>query len=183
MTYTLHPPGTRSARNWMMRGTLAGHQFEVSCKTADRDAADRFAVDFVRRLQADLDQRTPRARSVGAFEHWILDAFYWSEGLVLRKSGGILRFHQAAHGYRSAKVKYEDETRTVLEHRVVFLLVNGWLPESIDHKNRDRGDNRPSNLEASTPRQQARNRGKPRTSSAQVVDFPTITPSFTRVGS
>lgn len=171
MTYTLFAPGIRSSKNWVVRGRVDQHVFEVSCRTPDQREAESFARTFIANLRADLDRASPRARSIGAFEQWVLDTFEWSEGLVLYKSGGILRFHQAAQGYRSAKVQYDDETKTVLEHRVVFLLVHRWLPESIDHKNRDRGDNRPSNLAASTPHSQARNRGKAGTNFNQPVNL------------
>lgn len=170
MSHKLYAPGTRrNPRFWIARGTIAGHRFEVSCGTADEDTARLFAVTFERKLQADLDRRSPRARAIGPFEQWIMDNLYWSEGLVLWRAGGmILRFHSGPQGYRSAQVKFEGEARTVLEHRVVFLLVNGWLPESVDHRNRDRGDNRPSNLLAATPLSQAQNRGK----SGGVIEFP-----------
>lgn len=171
MTYTLHAPGTRSRKSWVARGRVGDHTFEISCRTTEKAQAEHVALAFVANLQAELDRRSPRARNIGAFEQWLLDNFYWSEGLVLRRNGGIVRFHAAAQGYRSTKLTYNGESKTVLEHRVVFLLVNGWLPESIDHKNRDRGDNRPSNLVASTPHSQAGNRGKIRTKLAQPAEM------------
>jgi hypothetical protein len=38
----------------------------------------------------------------------------------------------------------------MLSHRVVFLLVNGFLPEYVDHIDGDRANNTPSNLRSAT---------------------------------
>ena len=42
-------------------------------------------------------------------------------------------------------------------HRLIFLLHNGWLPEFIDHIDRDRVNNRIENLRAATKAQNQRN--------------------------
>lgn len=46
------------------------------------------------------------------------------------------------HGYKNGNYI----GKTVLAHRIVFLIVNGYLPEYVDHINGDRLDNRPENL-------------------------------------
>lgn len=46
------------------------------------------------------------------------------------------------HGYRNGSYM----GKVVLAHRIVFLMVNGYLPEYVDHINGDRLDNRPENL-------------------------------------
>jgi hypothetical protein len=171
VTYRLYAPGTRKSPYWMVRGTMDGHKFEVSCRTTDPIEADHFARTFITNLKADLDRHAPKAKSIGPFEQSLLHNYYWHGGKIFHKRGGVLSFYKAAHGYRSTKVVFDGEKRTVLEHRMVFLLVHRWLPESIDHINRDRADNSPSNLQASTPRAQGKNRGKFRTRVAQVVEL------------
>lgn len=44
-----------------------------------------------------------------------------------------------------------------LVHRMVFLMHHGYLPEMVDHINRDRSDNRIENLRAATHAQNAYN--------------------------
>jgi integrase len=47
MPLELIPPGKRKGnRYYIARGTIAGRQFEVSTKTTDKDAAERFAAQF-----------------------------------------------------------------------------------------------------------------------------------------
>lgn len=47
------------------------------------------------------------------------------------------------------------------EHLVIwFMLYGEWLPRRIDHKDRDRGNNRPNNLRKSSESQQRQNAAK-----------------------
>lgn len=41
------------------------------------------------------------------------------------------------------------DKKAYLEHRIIFLMCNGYLPEMIDHKNGNKTDNRIENLRAS----------------------------------
>lgn len=45
-------------------------------------------------------------------------------------------------------------------HRLIFLIVNGWLPKEIDHINGNRSDNRIDNLRAVTRTENQQNRDK-----------------------
>jgi hypothetical protein len=47
--------------------------------------------------------------------------------------------------YRTVSINNKQR----LEHRIIFLMCNGYLPEMIDHKNGDKTDNRIENLRAS----------------------------------
>lgn len=176
--HRLYPPGTRkNNKTYVARLSWKGARAEfvtgATTEEAAREYVRRVAASFghgpamreVNRLRvipqpqvSVADRLAPEAIFLGPFERWLFETYYWSEGLILCRTGGILRFYNSAHGYRAGKVLHEGEVRSVLEHRLVFLLVYGWLPQSIDHKNRDRGDNRPSNLAPSTPLLQARNR-------------------------
>jgi hypothetical protein len=44
--------------------------------------------------------------------------------------------------------------------RIVFMMVHGYMPEEVDHINRNRMDDRPSNLRAATVSQNRANRAK-----------------------
>ena len=43
-------------------------------------------------------------------------------------------------------------------HRVVYLLMEGYMPEQVDHINGNRSDNRWENLRACTPSENSQNR-------------------------
>ncbi len=57
-------------------------------------------------------------------------------------------------GYRRGRVNYKHIT----EHRLIYLYFYGELPETIDHINGDRLDNRIENLRKATASQNQHNR-------------------------
>lgn len=158
MTFKLYPPGVRNERSWVIRGYVNGRQHEVSCRTMDQEKAEQFAKEY----ETIVDEHAPKRRTLGPFERWLLQNYRYVDGEVRCFTGEVVRFHKMPSGYRNAKVWYGNVQKTVLEHRVVFLLVHRWLPESIDHIDGDRAHNNPENLRAATPLQQARNKGKAR---------------------
>ena len=85
-----------------------------------------------------------------------------------RPDGGVLIRRVAVRGGgpvgSRAGCANRDRARVVsidgdnyLEHRIVFLMIHGWLPEFLDHINRDRKDNRPENLRPATTTKNNRN--------------------------
>lgn len=69
-----------------------------------------------------------------------------------------------ANGSQYYKSTYTDcstgtkKAVVLYAHRVVFALVHGYWPETVDHRNGDTLDNTPSNLRAATQQQQVCNR-------------------------
>jgi hypothetical protein len=64
--------------------------------------------------------------------------------------------------------------RNYRQHRIIWLMVHGeWPPDQIDHHDRDRKNNRPSNLKAVTNAENCKNCGiSPRNKSGHVgVNF------------
>ena len=70
------------------------------------------------------------------------------------KAGDIVRGSKHSEGYRVMGF----ENRILYVHRVVFALKHGYFPHFIDHKNRNPADNRLSNLRASSPMHNQKNR-------------------------
>ncbi len=156
-------PGRRGPF-WYIRGTVGGRKYEMSTGTIDAEDA----ADFLRRFLAavphferEADERTrrtmPRAIELGQFETWLAEVFVL-DGEIVRwwHDGQALLFHPTG-GYLVAKVAYLNYFKRVREHRLKFLLAHGWLPESIDHIDRDRENNAVANLRAATPAMQAAN--------------------------
>lgn len=82
-------------------------------------------------------------------------AFHWASKPARRIAVGSRAGYQSVNGYRAIKVlgsKY-------LEHRLAYFYMEGaWPPAEIDHRNRDRADNRWSNLRLASHVQNHQNR-------------------------
>lgn len=75
---------------------------------------------------------------------------------------GSLAGRRNNRGYVTVSVYYQGRTRKVLAHRIVWLLTHGYWPEMfIDHINRNRADDRPSNLRLVTHAENMQNRSIP----------------------
>lgn len=172
MTLRLLPPGARG-RFWYVRGTIDGQRIEISSGTTDKAEAEAF-LERVRQhrasfaaLTAGADAETerrviPKITPLGEFERWLQATFFLDGETVLwRRDRRPLVFHPT-DGYLIAKVRFGRWIKRVREHRLKFLLAHGWLPETIDHVDRNRSHNALSNLEASTPARQSANASPPR---------------------
>lgn len=159
----LIPPGKRGPC-WYIRGTVRGRTHEMSTGTMDAGEA----ADFLRHFLAALPRferetgeharRTmPRAIELGQFEAWLAEVFVLDGEIVRwRHDGQALRFYPTG-GYLVAKIAYLNYSESVREHRLKFLLAHGWLPESVDHIDRDTTNNMLANLRAATPAMQSAN--------------------------
>ena len=68
------------------------------------------------------------------------------DGKLIRLSDGKETWWKGSNGYYN----FDVNKKSYLVHRAIFLLVNGYLPEMVDHKDRNRLNNLPSNLRAAT---------------------------------
>jgi hypothetical protein len=71
---------------------------------------------------------------------------------------GLLRGTNLSRGYIGTYIHHDGKLKRVLLHRMVYLLAHGYLPETVDHINRNPSDNRVENLRAATKREQQSNR-------------------------
>jgi hypothetical protein len=79
---------------------------------------------------------------------------YWAvSGHGPPKKGSRAGSISPVHGYRSITLSGSS----YYEHRIVYFMHNGCLPQNIDHINGDRSDNRIENLRKATQRQNCQN--------------------------
>lgn len=82
-------------------------------------------------------------------------------GLIWKKAIGNKHPGDVAMGALSKNGYYHGSfnKRHYYAHRVVYFLTHGVWAQEIDHKDRDRGNNKPDNLRSATRSENSRNRG------------------------
>lgn len=90
-------------------------------------------------------------------EQVLMSKYRLQDGIVYGARGKLVGV-KMPNGYMATRVWVGKKCKRVSLHRLVFLLANGYLPETVDHINGIRDDNRPENLRAATARQQQANR-------------------------
>lgn len=157
--YSLRAPHERR-KYWHFRTMIDGHRGQFSTGCTDEESAREFVRRFFEAMDADTEEarrEVPREVPLGEFEAWLLATYRLDGEYVLDAGGQPLRFYANKDGYLEVKLRFRHWYKKMLEHRLKFLLRHGWLPATVDHKNRVRRDNRLDNLQASTPALQRAN--------------------------
>ncbi len=98
-------------------------------------------------------------------EKIIRDTFVYRDGRLYRLCP-IGRNARGGYTYPQIVIgKKGDGTRGLLAHRIIFFMHHGIWPESVDHIDGNRANNRVENLRACTHAENMRNRGKTKTRS------------------
>lgn len=85
-----------------------------------------------------------------------IGVFVWVKANTNRvKVGDVAGHPDKQHGYRLIGI----DGRIYHAARLAFLYMTGEMPDNVDHRNRDRGDDRWENLRAATRSQNQMNRG------------------------
>jgi hypothetical protein len=63
-------------------------------------------------------------------------------------------------GYIQVGTKLSGKSKNYVAHRLIWMMVYGTTPKFIDHKDRDRSNNKISNLREATHQQNMQNRKK-----------------------
>ena len=93
----------------------------------------------------------------------LIELFEYNNGELLWKksrkgvSAGAILGCDNGRGYKTTKI---DGVRYRV-HRLIFMMFNGYMPETVDHINRNPADNRIENLRAASRSQNQQNRTKP----------------------
>ena len=85
-------------------------------------------------------------------------------------TGGLLKFQKirnnfkeagtlSSRGYKTVGITFEGKTKILLAHRIIWFITNGEIPETIDHINGIKDDNRILNLRNCTQQQNRLNQG------------------------
>ena len=72
----------------------------------------------------------------------------FKDGIVRGVKGQEL-INKDKKGYTLVSFKYNKKVYRIRAHHFVFYFVNGWCPEMIDHKDRNRSNNHIDNLRES----------------------------------
>ena len=80
---------------------------------------------------------------------------YWKVNRGKHKTKGKRAGCQRPDGYRIVSI---NDVK-IIEHRLVFLMHHGYLPNYIDHIDGDKSNNRVENLREATPSQNQFNKG------------------------
>lgn len=91
--------------------------------------------------------------------------FEYADGVVIRKSTGKIITSRTSNGYQIIGCLGGK----VLTHHIVWLLHHDRLPPEVDHKDRDRSNNRIENLRASTPNENRANQTKAKGKSSKYL--------------
>lgn len=89
-------------------------------------------------------------KKVPSYDNYMVN----EKGEVLNRSTFRKCTLQEKHGYFYACIRVNDKYKLVAVHRMVCEAFHGTAPSinhQVDHINRDRGDNRPCNLEWVSP--------------------------------
>lgn len=90
-----------------------------------------------------------------------------AENGLRRVDGEPMRRHISPKGYSMVYVPGAGTKCNQMEHRLVYALANGSCPDAqIDHKDRDKSNNRPSNLRVATREENMQNVSEARCSSS-----------------
>lgn len=76
----------------------------------------------------------------------------WNAKWADRPAGAV-----KADGYAFVELMYGTRRCRCAYHRVIFKMLHGYEPETVDHINGDPRDNRPGNLRAATVTENRRN--------------------------
>lgn len=82
--------------------------------------------------------------------------FFWKVDVSEKLVAGGLALRKTGNGYRSVCIDGESYSA----HRLAFLIMTGSCPDVVDHRNRNRADNRWDNLREATHKQNIANSSK-----------------------
>lgn len=110
-------------------------------------------------LPATIFNDSQHERFIMITQELLISLFEYRDGKLFRKISqgsskkGKLAGNEFNRGYRQVSIK----NKSYLEHRVIFLMHNGYMPEFVDHIDKDKTNNKIENLRAATKSQNSMN--------------------------
>lgn len=110
-------------------------------------------------LPATTFNDSQHERFIMLTQELVLSLFEYRDGHLFRKFSkgsskkGKLAGNEFNRGYRQVGI----DKKSYLVHRVIFLMHHGYMPEFIDHVDKDKTNNRIENLRPATKSQNAMN--------------------------
>lgn len=112
-------------------------------------STEKMREGFLSRLDYDPETGDLKWRATGKKD--------WDTRHAGNIAGVIARDHKSTTGIHYRRIIVEGLCKSMMAHRVIFLMVVGVWPEVIDHINGDGTDNRWSNLRSVSHTQNCRN--------------------------
>ncbi len=85
---------------------------------------------------------------------YLLSLFYYKDGNIYYKSSNKLAGSNHYSGYKNIKIA----GKSYMQHRIIFMMHYGFIPNQIDHINGIKDDNQIENLREATGSQNSINR-------------------------
>lgn len=93
------------------------------------------------------------------------ECFYYKDGVLYWSEDRVLRHRPCGYknkfGYIEVNLTTDGVSKKYLAHRIIFALHHGYLPELVDHIDRDATNNYISNLREADKQINSINRGIP----------------------
>jgi hypothetical protein len=96
--------------------------------------------------------------------------YHYEDGFLYSITTGNLVGHFNGNGRVQITIRLSGKKKQFYAHRLIFLYHNGYLPEIVDHIDRDPANNKIENLRAATPTESSCNRITPNASGYPGVD-------------
>jgi len=89
----------------------------------------------------------------------------WKVNIAQRCPIGTIAGNLDSNGYMKVRVLGKHH----MQHRLIFAMVNGYFPAQVDHKDRNKTNNRPANLREATHGQNIQNQNLRRNNTSGII--------------
>jgi hypothetical protein len=144
---------------YVTRGDLVtGHTVSCGCARIGRKAHPTWGTNpastLIKTIKAESDLTQEKLNSLFSYTE---GGLFWRDRPSTR-----IRAGSKAGSNRTGRYSIRINGKSYLEHRLIFMIHRGWLPEVVDHKDCNPANNHIENLRAATKAQNGYNTPKVR---------------------